>query len=71
MGDRKLTAEEFQTGIRLDCLDEVKDVVVRGTDPSGKPFVHTYKLPYQALQDRLDRGYEAISDRVRQEWQEP
>jgi hypothetical protein len=70
MGERELTMDEFRKGIALDCLDEVQDVVIAGSDPQGKPFEHAYGLAHGKLLDRLENCYRAVSKKLAAEWQQ-
>ncbi len=57
MGKREISADEFRSGIKLDALDQIADVVVTGTSPAGTPFTHRYTFDYKAVTKMVDSAY--------------
>lgn len=57
MGKREIPEDEFRSGIKLDALDEIADVVVTGTSPAGEPFKHDYTFDYKMVTKLVDGAY--------------
>jgi hypothetical protein len=57
MGKRRISADEFRGGIKLDALDEISDVVVSGVSPAGEPFEHRYTFDYKDVTRMVDGAY--------------
>ena len=66
MGDRTLSREEVLAGVRLDCLDEARDIVVAGLSPLGAPFEHRYTADLRRLEGLLEAGTEMLLHTLRQ-----
>lgn len=66
MGDRTLSREEVLGGVRLDCLDEARDIVVAGLSPLGAPFEHRYTADLRRLEGLLEAGTEMLLHTLRQ-----
>ena len=57
MGNRDISLDEFRSGIALDALDQIADVVVTGTSPSGEQFKHDYTFDYKAVTKMVDGAF--------------
>jgi hypothetical protein len=57
MGKKEITQDQFRRGIKLNALDEIGDVVVTGSSPSGELFKHRYTLDYKAVTRLVDGAY--------------
>lgn len=57
MGKREIPEEEFRSGIKMDALDEIADVVVTGKSPAGGKFKHNYTFDYKTVTKLVDGAY--------------
>ncbi|HWB59642.1 MAG TPA: hypothetical protein VG733_09120 [Chthoniobacteraceae bacterium] len=57
MGKRDIPLEEFRSGIKIDALDEIADVVVTGRSPAGEAFKHSYTFDYKDVTKLVDGAY--------------
>ncbi len=53
MGTRELKVQDLVDGLKVEGLDELADIVVKGRTPLGKAFEHRYKADGEKLADAV------------------
>jgi hypothetical protein len=59
-GDKILKKEDVEKGIGIGCLDELELITVKGTDPLGKKFSHSYRLNNDLIEERVDEAFKGM-----------
>ena len=62
MGKREIPEDEFRSGIKLDALDQIGDVVITGTSPAGEAFKHSYTFDYKTVSKLVDGAYGSFDE---------